>query len=256
MQQILRFAQDDSSAARLALNDMPRRLVLFLLLAAVLAAAFVRLGFWQLSRLAQRRARNAVVAARLSQPVVPLTSLRADSASMLRKAVVTGAPDFDHEVLLAARTYEGSPGVWLLTPLRVAGRDTAILVNRGWIYAPDGVSVDVGRWREATTTFTGYAELLPPGIASKPGGVLRRDARIARQLDLATVQSLLPYPVSPLSLVATAPDTTKPQGERVARLSAPTLDDGPHLSYAIQWFSFAAIALVGGTAVAIRHRTL
>jgi len=235
---------------------MPRRLVLFLLLAVVLAAAFIRLGFWQLSRLAQRRARNAVVAARLSQPMVPLTSLEADSASMLRKAVVTGTPDFDHEVLLAARTYQGSPGVYLLTPVHVAGRDTAILVNRGWIYAPDGVSVDVGRWREATTTFTGYAELLPPGIASKPEGVLRRDARVARQLDLATVQSLVSYPVSPLYLVATAPDTTRPQGERVARLPPPALDEGPHLSYAIQWFSFAAIALIGGTAVALRHRTL
>src|SRR5689334_4365582 len=124
---------------------MPRRLILFLLLAVVIAAACIRLGFWQLSRLAQRRARNAVVAARLSQPQAELTTLHPDSASLLHKAVVTGTPDFEHEILLAARTYQGSPGVWLLTPLRVAGRDTAILVNRGWIYAPDGVSVDAGR---------------------------------------------------------------------------------------------------------------
>ena len=235
---------------------MPRRLVLFLLLAVILAAGCIRLGFWQLSRLSQRRARNAVVAARMSQPQAPITSLRTDSTSMLRRAVVTGTPDFDHEVLLAARTYQGSPGVYLLTPLHVAGSDTAVLVNRGWIYAPDGVSVDVGRWREATTIFTGYAELLPPGVASRPEGVLRRDARVARQLDLATVRSLLPYPVSPLYLVATAPDTTKPQGERVARLPPPALDEGPHLSYAVQWFSFAAIALIGGAAVAVRNRTL
>jgi surfeit locus 1 family protein len=235
---------------------MPRRLVLFLLLAVVAAAACIRLGFWQLSRLSQRRARNAVVAARLSQPQAPITSLRADSTTMLRRAVVTGTPDFDHEVLLAARTYQGSPGVYLLTPLHVAGSDTAVLVNRGWIYAPDGVSVDVGHWREATKTFTGYAELLPPGVASKPEGVLRRDARVARQLDLATVRSLLPYPVSPLYLVATTPDTTRPQGERVARLPPPALDEGPHLSYAVQWFSFAAIALIGGAAVAVRNRTL
>jgi len=235
---------------------MPRRLVLFLLLAVILAVGCIRLGFWQLSRLAQRRARNAVVAARLSQPQAPLTTLAADSASVLRKATVTGTPDFEHEILLAARTYQGSPGVWLLTPLRIAGRDTAVLVNRGWIYAPDGVSVDAARWQETTTTYAGYAELLRPGVVSKPEGVLRRDARIARQLDLATVQSLLPYPVSPLYLVATAPDTTRPQGERVARLPTPALDEGPHLSYAIQWFSFAAIALIGGTAVAVRHRTL
>jgi surfeit locus 1 family protein len=62
--------------------------------------------------------------------------------------------------------------------------------------------------------------------------------------------------VFPLYLVATIPDTTRPQGERVARLPPPALDEGPHLSYAIQWFSFAAIALIGGAAVAVRNRTL
>jgi surfeit locus 1 family protein len=118
------------------------------------------------------------------------------------------------------------------------------------------VSVDLHGWREAGTSFVGYAELLPAGRSSTPDGVLRHDSRIARELDLVTVNSLLPYPVSPLYLVATVQDTTKPVAERVARLPSPTLDEGPHLSYALQWFAFAAIALIGGAAVAIRGRTL
>ena len=233
-----------------------RRLVPFLLLAAALATACIRLGFWQLSRLAQRRSRNAVVSARLSQPIVPVTSLPADSTSQLRRVMIAGAPDFDHEIVLAARSYQGSPGVYLLTPLRVPGSDTAVLVNRGWIYAPDGVNVDLKRWRETGTAFVGYAERLPPGRSATPDGVLEHGRRIARELDLVTVNSLLPYPVSPLYVVATTPDTTKPVGERVARLPPPTLDEGPHLSYAIQWFAFAAIALVGGAVVAVRGRKL
>jgi len=235
---------------------MPRRILTFLILAVVLAAGCIRLGFWQLSRLAQRRARNAVVSERLVKPIVPLVSLPPDSSSVLRRAMISGTPDFDHEIVLAARSFQGSPGVYLLTPMRIAGSDTAILVNRGWIYAPDGVSVDLHGWREAGTSFVGYAELFPPGRSSTPDGVLRHDSRIARELDLVTVNSLLPYPVSPLYLVATVQDTTKPVGERVARLPAPTLDEGPHLSYALQWFAFAAIALIGGAAVAIRSRTL
>ena len=234
---------------------MPRRLLSFLLLAAILGAACIRLGFWQLSRLGQRRARNAVVSARLSEPVVPITTLRPDSFSVLRRAMISGTPDFDHEIVLAARSYQGSPGVYLFTPLRTAGNDTAILVNRGWIYAPDGATVDLTRWRENSTTFVGYAELIPRGLSNTPDGVLRRDARVARELNLVTVNSLLPYPVSSLYLVATEQDTTKPIAERVARLPAPALDEGPHLSYAIQWFAFAAIALIGGTTVAIRGRT-
>ena len=234
---------------------MPRRLLLFLLFAVIMGAACIRLGFWQLSRLAQRRARNAVVTARLSEPVVPIASLRADSFSVLRRATISGTPDFDHEIVLAARSYQGSPGVYLFTPLRLAGNDTAILVNRGWIYAPDGASVDLSRWRESGTSFVGYAELIPHGLSNTPDGVLRRDARVARELNLVTVNSLLPYPVSSMYLVATEQDTTKPMAERVARLPAPTLDEGPHLSYAIQWFAFAAIALVGGATVAVRGRT-
>jgi surfeit locus 1 family protein len=188
--------------------------------------------------------------------LVPLTTLRSDSASVLRRANVSGNPDYDHEVVLAARSFQGSPGVYLFTPLRLASSDTAVLVNRGWIYAPDGVSIDSRRWRESTTTFVGFAELLPLGEMSNPSGVLRREMRVARQLDLATVQSMLPYPVSRLYLVATVQDTTRPAGERVARLAPPGLDEGPHLSYALQWFAFAAVALIGGATVAIRSRSL
>ena len=235
---------------------MPRRLLLFLLLAVIVAAGCIRLGFWQLSRLAQRRARNAIVSGRLSEPMVPLTSLRPDSSSVLHRASVSGTPDFDHEIVLAARSYQGSPGVYLLTPVRLPAMDTAVLVNRGWIYAPDGVNVDLQRWRERGTSFAGYAEIIPRGSSMTPDGVLRHDARIARELNLVTVNSLLPYPVSPLYLVATVPDTTTPVAERVARLPPPALDEGPHLSYALQWFAFAAIALIGGAAVALRGRTL
>lgn len=234
---------------------MPKRLWLFLLFAVIAAAGCIRLGFWQLSRLAQRRARNAVVSARLSEPMVPITTLHPDSFSVLRRAMLSGTPDFDHEIVLAARSYQGSPGVYLFTPLHIAGNDTAILVNRGWIYAPDGASVDLARWRETGTSFVGYAELIPQGRSNEPDGVLRRDARVARELNLVTVNSLLPYPVSPLYLVATDQDTTKPVAERVARLAAPALDEGPHLSYAFQWFAFAAIALIGGATVAVRGRT-
>jgi surfeit locus 1 family protein len=234
---------------------MPRRIWTFLILAVVMAAGCIRLGIWQLSRLSERRARNRIVEARLAEPIVALTALPSDSTSRMRRASVTGTPDFEHEVILAARSYQGSPGVYVFTPLHVAGRDSAVLVNRGWIYAPDGVSVDLRTWREAATSFAGYATLLPTARRAR-NGVLRGDSRIARELDYATVSSLLPYPVSRLYLVATSPDTTKPVPQRLVRLPPPALDEGPHLSYAIQWFSFAAIALIGGTAVALRSRTL
>jgi surfeit locus 1 family protein len=214
----------------------------------------VRLGFWQLSRLSERRARNSQVSGRLAEPVAEVTQLASDSGSRLRRAHAVGRPDFEHELVLAARSYEGSPGVHLLTPLRITGRDTAFLVNRGWVYAPDGARVDLAKWREHDTSFTGYVELLPTMPDGRAGRAPLDSSRILRRLDYAAVTRALPYPVSRLYLVATVPDSSIPAGNRVARLPPPALDEGPHLGYAIQWFSFAIIAVVGGAAVA-RRRT-
>jgi cytochrome oxidase assembly protein ShyY1 len=38
------------------------------------------------------------------------------------------------------------------------------------------------------------------------------------------------------------------------RLSLPALDEGPHKNYVLQWFAFAATAVVGGVALFFRSR--
>ena len=224
-----------------------RRLLTFVLICVAAAVVFVRLGFWQLSRLHQRRARNAVIAARLVMPRVPITTLAADSASRLRRATLTGEPDYAHEIVIASRSHEGSPGVNLLTPVRVAGHDTVILVNRGWVYAPDGVAVNGERWRERSRTFAGYAELMPNN--DPRASVLRQRPLTLAQIAHSPIAHALPYPVSSLYLVATVVDSATAVADQVARLPEPVLDEGPHLGYAIQWFAFAAIALVGAVVI-------
>jgi surfeit locus 1 family protein len=230
-----------------------KRLAVFVALAVCVAIVCIRLGFWQLDRLRQRRDRNRIVVVRLAEPPAPLTSLRKDSSSRLRRAFVSGTPDYEHELVLAPRSHEGSPGVNLVTPVRIAGRDTAVLVNRGWVYAPDGMTVDRTRWRERANSFTGYAEIAD---ANNDNVVLREQPLVLRRLTLAAVARRLPYPVSPLYLVATTPDSTTPASTRPARLPPPTIDEGPHLSYALQWFSFAAIALIGAAVVVSRSRAV
>lgn len=231
---------------------MKKRLVVFVALAVAVAVVCVLLGFWQLRRLGERRLRNKVIASRLAEPPAPLTSLRADSSSRLRRAYITGSPDYEHELVLAPRSHEGSPGVNIVTPLRIAGRDTAVLVNRGWVYAPDGVTVDRRRWHERDSSFTGYAEIAEAGATGAENVVLRNDPRVLRRLRFDAAVRALPYPISPLYLVATVADSGMPASSRPARLPVPTIDEGPHLGYAIQWFSFAAIALIGATIVASR----
>src|SRR5688572_8432486 len=124
---------------------MPRRMLLFAALALAGAVLFVRLGFWQLDRLGQRRERNKLLAARMSAEVAPWNDT---TALRYRRVRLSGMPDYDREIVLVGRSRGGSPGVNLLTPVRLRGSDTAVLVNRGWVYSPDGASVDHARWRE------------------------------------------------------------------------------------------------------------
>jgi surfeit locus 1 family protein len=223
-----------------------RRILSFIALAALLAALYIGLGLWQLDRRAERRVQNAVLTTRIAAPVIPFEHLPGDAS--YRRALVTGVPDFDNEIVFTGRSRNGSPGVYILTPVRRPANDTAVLVLRGWVYAPDAATVDLARWREARTAYGGYVNALPaaPARANRPVA-----GRKLRSLSRSGVQALLPYPVASHYLVSQ--DTVAEAGP--ARLPMVTVNEGRHLSYAIQWFAFAAIALVGAGAVIVRERT-
>lgn len=217
-------------------------------IALLFAALFARLGFWQIERLRERQAYNAPIESRITQQPVPVAALPADlNEKRHRRALLTGEYDYAHEIVLTLRSREGSPGVHLLTPLKLPGSDTAILVNRGWIYAPDGTNADSGPWREPhATDAVGFVRLLETGDTSGARSMGRANA--VRRPHLAIIASMLPYPVAPYYVVLTSPgsnpDSTPP------RVTPPSLAEGSHRGYAAQWFTFALIAL-GGTALLI-----
>ncbi|MEX2177340.1 MAG: SURF1 family protein [Gemmatimonadaceae bacterium] len=221
---------------------MSSRLVVFIALAGLLAALFARLGVWQLDRLGERRAVNARVAARFDLPVADVADLAGDSS--FRRVTIAGVPDHAHEILYTGRSRHGSPGVHILTPIRRADNDTAVLINRGWVYSPDAASADLPRWREDRSRYSGF--VMPLGAPPTRQVTGRR----VRGLSHDALQALLPYPVARVIVVA---EDSAGQ-EAPVRLDRPALDDGPHLSYAVQWFSFAAIAVVGAGIVAARSR--
>ena len=223
---------------------MPVRLAVFLALAAGLAALFVRLGFWQLGRLDERRAVNADVEARLALPPVPIAEIRGDSS--FRRATVIGVPDLEREVMHVGRSRNGSPGVHIYTPIRRTDSDTAVLVNRGWVYAPDAATADPARWREGRGTWSGF--VMP--LATQAARGTPPTGRRVRVLTRAALAPHFPYPIADVYLIA----EDSAGADAPVRIPRPSLDDGPHLSYAIQWFCFAATALGGGFIVWRRGR--
>lgn len=222
------------------------RTLLTLAIPFACAALFVRLGVWQLSRLHQKRAFNAILSARLAAPPADVTALPGDTAAgHYRRVVASGRMLYDRDVVYAGRSHEGSPGVDLLTPMRIDGRDTVVMVNRGWAFSPDAASITDSLWREKdSVSVAGYAETF---AGTERASTQRR----VHALDRRAVQALVGLPVAPYIIVQTS-DTGRHADSVPVRLGVPALSEGPHESYAIQWFSFALVAVVGGVALARR----
>lgn len=229
---------------------MRLRYTILAIISALMALGCFRLSKWQADRLAQRRERNAMLAGRLAEPPAPLAAIPGDTTEgHYRRVAAAGVFDYDREFALALRSRDGSPGVYTLTPLRLRDGST-VLANRGWIYAADGMSVDLARWREAdSVTVEGFLETYveprgPVTIPERPHLIRRlvRDSLLSRVAPEATLSHYILVVTTPLRDGPAAP----------ARLTPPALNEGSHLSYAIQWAAFGVIALAG-TALALRR---
>jgi surfeit locus 1 family protein len=211
-------------------------------LAIAIAIACVLLGSWQIRRLWARQRANEIVAARRFAPEAELDSLPRDTAGAhFRRVHVRGIYDHAQEIIYTLRGRNGSPGVNLLTPLLRNGKDTAVLINRGWVYSADGTTIDAQPWRETDTlNGHGFVETFPTQGPFPPPNPER--PRSFRRLDRTALTKTFPYPIANYYVVLTDSATSPSAPPRVEPMP---LDEGPHRNYAIQWFSFAAISIIG-----------
>jgi surfeit locus 1 family protein len=225
---------------------------LLLIISLLVAAGCIRLGIWQLSRLRERRATNT--AAALARGGAVLNLNQPSPAGMdrrNRRVTARGTYDRAYEVVLRGHVHREVPGVHVVTPLRLEGQDSAVLVNRGFLPSPDAMYAVTDSLNEpGPVTVVGLA-LPVPESADSGAPVMNNGRETWRRLDLAALRKRSPYPLLDV-YVLQSPDASLPPAPR--RLEPQPLDDGPHLSYAIQWFSFATIAVVGTTVFLARQR--
>jgi surfeit locus 1 family protein len=236
--------------------NVRRGTIAFGVFAVAISLGCIRLGFWQLARLHERRTLNDQVMSRLSEPAVSLERIASTTDARFRRATESGRYDFEHELVLTSRGRHGAPGVHIITPLRTGRGDTAVLVNRGWVYAPDGMTVDLALFREDSgdVVVDGFVE----EYSSATGPVSTPSvARAVRRLDHDSLAARIPYPLAPLVLVqqVDSGEFTAVERGTPVRVEPPPLDEGPHRAYAVQWFAFALVGIVGTVLVVQRDRT-
>lgn len=222
------------------------------LVVLAIVVAFVNLGIWQLRRLDEVRERNAQLAERLAEAPVDVAALAAGDdvdpdAVEDRRVTATGTYRADEVVLIRGRSLDDAPGSWVVVPLELSdGR--VVAVNRGWI-RNDGRHTAVPEENRAVpegeVTVAGIThptqERGTLGAEDPPDGRLDSLARIdLERLDQQVDGDLLPVWVQLTEAEAGAPEGSP------KLLDPPVVnDEGPHLSYAVQWAIFTVIALVG-----------
>lgn len=220
--------------------------VVGILLVVVTVVVFVNLGMWQLRRLDERRVLNATAESRMAEDPVDLALLLAtvgtDPGELeYRRITATGTYNVDGEVLLQARTLGGVSGHNVVTPLLL--QNTSLAVNRGWVpIDAEGPPVPDALPPEGSVTVSGIlraSEERGPTGAIEDDGTYQKIGRLDLEL-LAPQWSPLAIPMY-LQLESQVP----PQGRYPSPLDRPTVGEGAHLSYAIQWFIFAAVAAIG-----------
>jgi cytochrome oxidase assembly protein ShyY1 len=218
--------------------------------ALVAVIAFANLGVWQLRRLDERRAYNALLTERLSAQPVPLEELdatmeRGEQAVAYRRVTVSGTYDVGGEVLLSTRSRDGVPGHHVLTPLAAAS-GTTVVVDRGWIPLDWGGPPPVAQAPPPGGDVTVEGVLFPSRQARR-SGTLDGDPEpleFMSDVDLGRYAAVTDGAMYPLYVLALE-QRPGPAGGLPAFSDLPVLEEGNHASYAGQWFIFATVVAVG-----------
>ena len=96
----------------------------------------VALGVWQTRRAAEKVSLQAMLDRRTAEPplTLPPAPARWDAVAM-RRISARGEYVDRFGILLDNKVHRGQVGYQVVTPLRIAGGNVHVLVNRGWIAA-------------------------------------------------------------------------------------------------------------------------
>lgn len=216
----------------------------FAVFVIMLAAVCTRLGVWQMHKLELRLDRNDVITKHFTTEPVDLASALptgeiVDRTNEWTRVSATGRYDLEHQVTVKFTTRDGAPGVDVVTPLVLSSGD-AVLVDRGWIETQNTVKrPQVPAPPNGLVTIEGW---LRQNNGAGGDAVKPVDGQV-RAVSSNAMAEYVPYTLSNgyvnLQQESPAPATA------LAAEPKPELGQGPHFFYALQWWFFALLAVVG-----------
>jgi cytochrome oxidase assembly protein ShyY1 len=219
----------------------------YLSLAVVFAIVCCMLGAWQFQRRAEARAEIDVVESNYDREAAPVDEVLAsldsyDETQKWTPVLLEGRYLIDDQLLVRNRPRGGQPGFEVLTPFQL--RDGGVfIVDRGWV--PVGSRQDapdvVPQAPEGEVTVVARLKAGEPAI---PGREAPAGSNQVPSIELGLIAERLGLPVYTGAYGLLASDDPAP-ASAPATTGKPEPDEGPHLSYALQWYVFAIIGFVG-----------
>jgi len=218
----------------------------YVALTVVFAVACGLLSWWQWARRAEAVADIERIEANYDAPPVALGDLLPALDTLEEDAEwhpveLSGVYLADEQLIVRNRPRNGLAGFEVLVPLRLAD-GSVFVVDRGWVplgssaAAPD--SVPAPPEGEVTVVVR-----LKPGEPEIPGrGAPEGQLATIRLPDIAALVGAPTYTGMYGLLVSEDP---APAEERPLPAFRPAEDEGPHLSYALQWIAFGVLAFIG-----------
>jgi cytochrome oxidase assembly protein ShyY1 len=218
--------------------------VALITLAAV--ALCVVAGLWQYDRHEARLAEQAAAeAARDGEPIDLPTAQADPEAAELRRVALTGTWVQDDDLVLRLRPVEGTRGWHILTPF-LTSSGQSVLIDRGFVAQTPGQEASP----EALPTPTAGEVNIVGRVRTDETGPLGLDESglSIRAVNLTEAATVLDRSLASVWLELVSQDP--PASEPPTLIPEPELGGGRSLIYAVQWFIFAVVAVVGGVLLA------
>ncbi len=220
-----------------------RKFLLPSLAALLLVPIFCALGFWQLQRAQEKRALQAEYDQRATRaPIVLGSEQRAADEVQFFRVQADGVYETEYQVLWDNRIHHGVPGYHVMTPFHIAGGQTRVLVNRGWVPAgPSRSELPATGAPRGPVSIRGIAVVPRPEFGLGELDKLNRSrVTVWQHLDLARYAKEAGWTMQPIVILL---DPQSPGGfvREWARLD---VGAAVHQGYAFQWFMLAVAVIV------------
>lgn len=214
-----------------------------------------RLGVWQYDRMLQKQAYNTMMHDRWHMEPFDLTqnALPADLTELeYRRIQADGKFDYANQILISNQVFNSTAGYIVVTPY-VLGADRAVLVARGWVTADQATPAQLALLEEPSGApmigLIRHSQAPRIGESTPPATAQHEWYRI----DVPAIQGQMPYKLEP-AYIEQMPEEGRPLDQAPIRQEPLPLDEGNHLSYSIQWFTFALV-LGFGYIMLVRQQT-